>query len=73
MTDSPFRHERVGTQALEQADLQEAHRALLSTLRKCEKVLPKLREGTAQHTLLSRRIRALEIALVLIEEKHDSL
>lgn len=57
----------------ESANLQEAHRSLLSTLRKCEKVLPKLREGTAQQTLLFRRIRALEIALALIKEKQDSL
>lgn len=55
-----------------QAELQEAHRALLSTLRKCEKALPKLAQGTAQHTLLTRRIKALEIALDLIaREKED--
>ena len=33
---------------------------------KCEKARPKLREGSAQATLLRRRIRALEIAAALI-------
>lgn len=47
-------------------DLQEALRALTSTLAKCEKVLPRLRSGSAQHTLLVRRIRALEIAVALV-------
>jgi hypothetical protein len=51
------------------AELAEAHRAIASTLGKCEKIVPKLRPGTAQHTLLDRRIRALEIALALIERE----
>ncbi len=51
------------------AELGEAHRAIASTLGKCEKIVPKLRPGTAQHTLLDRRIRALEIALALIERE----
>lgn len=52
-----------------QDELAEALRALESTIRKCEKVLPKLAEGTAQHTLLVRRIRALEIAVDLIRRE----
>jgi hypothetical protein len=46
----------------------EAHRALLSTLNKCEKMdLEKL--GKSQRTLLERRIAALKIALALIEKE----
>lgn len=49
-------------------ELSEAHRALLSTLRKCEKIeLAKL--GKSQQTLLERRIAALKIALALIEKE----
>ncbi len=49
-------------------ELDEAHRALLSTLKKCEKIdMPKL--GQSQQTLLSRRIAALKIALHLIERE----
>lgn len=48
-------------------ELEEALRAIASTISKCEKVQPKLREGTSQHTLLIRRIKALRIATVLIE------
>ncbi len=47
-------------------DLKEALRAIESTINKCEKVQPKLKEGTSQHTLLIRRIKALQIASSLI-------
>lgn len=47
-------------------DLKEALRAIESTISKCEKVQPKLKEGAAQHTLLIRRIKALQIASSLI-------
>ncbi|MCE9572536.1 MAG: hypothetical protein K8W52_05220 [Deltaproteobacteria bacterium] len=50
-------------------DLQEALRAIASTISKCEKVQPKLRPGTSQHTLLARRIKALRIASALIERE----
>ncbi len=56
-----------------QNELEEAKRALTSTLTKCEKVLPKLKEKTSQHTLLLRRIKALQIALQLIEKEMDQL
>ncbi|MDR1589441.1 MAG: hypothetical protein LBS51_04545 [Oscillospiraceae bacterium] len=50
--------------------LNEAHRALLSTLHKCEKMdMEKL--GKSQRTLLERRIAALKIALVLIEREQS--
>lgn len=47
-------------------ELQEALRAIASTISKCEKVQPKLRPGTSQHTLLARRLKALRIAEALI-------
>lgn len=50
-------------------ELAEALRAIESTIRKCEKVHPKLKEGTAQHTLLVRRIKALTIAAELIRRE----
>lgn len=50
-------------------ELTEALRALTSTISKCEKVQPKLRVGTSQHTLLVRRIRALTIAVELIQKE----
>jgi hypothetical protein len=50
-------------------DLQESINALKSTLSKCEKVLLKLKDGAPQHTLTIRRIKALRIAVLLMEEK----
>lgn len=51
-------------------ELCEAHRALSSTLHKCEKMdVTKL--GKSQQTLLERRIAALKIALTLIEKEQD--
>ena len=50
-------------------DLEEALRAIDSTISKCEKVQPKLKQGTSQHTLLIRRIKALYIASALIKRE----
>ena len=51
-------------------ELSEAHHALLSTLKKCEKMdMAKL--GKAQQTLLTRRIAALKLALSLIEKEQN--
>jgi hypothetical protein len=50
-------------------ELEEALGALLSTIRKCEKVLPKLKENSAQQTLLKRRIKALQISVDLINRE----
>ncbi len=52
-------------------DLEEALRAINSTISKCEKVQPKLKQGSAQHTLLVRRIKALQIASSLIKQALD--
>lgn len=49
-------------------ELNEALRAITSTISKCEKVLPKLRQGTSSHTLLTRRIKALQISEALIRK-----
>jgi hypothetical protein len=50
-------------------ELEEALRAITSTISKCEKVQPKLKQGTSQHTLLIRRIKALNIASALIKRE----
>jgi hypothetical protein len=52
-----------------QEELEEALRAIDSTISKCEKVQPKLKQGTSQHTLLIRRIKALNIASALIKRE----
>ena len=49
-------------------ELTEAHRALLSTLHKCEK-MDATKLGKSQQTLLKRRIAALKVALKLIEKE----
>lgn len=50
-------------------ELTEALRAIESTISKCKKVQPKLRSGSSQHTLLVRRIKALQIASSLIQRE----
>ncbi|MBE6011515.1 MAG: hypothetical protein E7234_03045 [Lachnospiraceae bacterium] len=50
-------------------ELEEALRAINSTISKCEKVQPKLKSGTSQHTLLIRRIKALYISTELIKRE----
>ncbi len=50
-------------------DLTAALRAIDSTIRKCEKVLPKLKPGTSSHTLLIRRIKAFRIASSLMKRE----
>jgi len=47
-------------------ELEEALLAINSTISKCEKVQPKLKQGTPQCTLLTRRIAAFQIASSLI-------
>jgi hypothetical protein len=55
-----------------QHELSEAHRALLSTLQKCEKI-DAVKMGKSQQTLLNRRIAALKLALGLIEKEQDQV
>lgn len=54
-------------------ELEEAFLAIASTIGKCEKVLPKLKQGTSQHTLLIRRIKAFHIASALITKALEEL
>jgi len=49
-------------------ELEEALRAITSTISKCKKVQPKLKQDTSQHTLLVRRIKAFTIASALIRQ-----
>jgi hypothetical protein len=53
-------------------ELSDAHRALLSTLSKCEK-MDAAKLGKSQQTLLERRIAALKVALALIEKEQSHL
>ena len=49
--------------------LEEAKIALTSTLHKCEKIDEGKKLGKSQQTLLDRRIKALRLALELIEKE----
>lgn len=50
-------------------ELEEALEALNSILGKCEKAILKLKENSAQHTLMTHRINAFRIALALVENE----
>ncbi|TCC97186.1 hypothetical protein EZ444_10070 [Pedobacter hiemivivus] len=54
-------------------ELEEALKAIKSTIDKCEKAILKLKENSAQHTLLSRRIKAFHISVNLIETEMSHL
>ncbi len=54
-------------------DLNEALRAINSTISKCEKVQPKLREGSPQSTLIRNRLKAFYIATELIGNELEKL
>lgn len=56
-------------ESFSQDELAQALIALTSTISKCDKVLPKLKQGSSQHTLLTRRIKALAIAVALIKRE----
>lgn len=60
-------------QAYSRNELLEAERQIKSLLIKLYKVEPKLKPGSSQHSLLTNRVRALEIALSLIDQKLLSL
>lgn len=50
-------------------ELEEALRAITSTISKCEKAQLKLREGTPQFSLTRNRIKAFRIAVALINKE----
>jgi ribosomal protein S18 acetylase RimI-like enzyme len=52
-------------------ELSEAHRSLLSMLKKCQKVLESDKLPQSQRTLTERRVAALKIALTLIEREQS--
>jgi hypothetical protein len=54
-------------------ELEEAKTALTSTIHKCEKIDEGKKLGKSQQTLLDRRIRALRLALDLIEKEMEKL
>jgi len=54
-------------------ELTEAHRSLLSTLKKCEKVLENEKLPQSQRTLTERRVAALRVALTLIGKEQRQL
>lgn len=54
-------------------ELEEARTALASTLRKCEKIQDGKKLGASQRTLPDRRVRALRLALALIEKEAERL
>ena len=61
------RFEYIGSSE-KRSELTDAHRSLLSTLNKCEKInLDNL--AASQRTLLEQRITALKIALNLIDKE----
>jgi hypothetical protein len=53
-------------------ELEEAIKSMTSTLNKCEKSFEKLAEGTSQHTLMKRRIKAFLISLELMKKEFDN-
>ena len=55
--------------AYTKTELEEARTALTSTLSKCEKIQNGKKLGAPQQTLLDRRVRALQLALSLIEKE----
>ena len=50
-----------------QADLHEALRAFASMISRADKAQAKFTPGTSQHTLQTNRLKALRIAVALIE------
>jgi len=67
-----YRKDSIPAVDFTKEELREAHRALLSTLHKCEKMdMTKL--GKSQRTLLERRIAALKVALRLIEKEEGDI
>jgi hypothetical protein len=53
-------------------ELTEAIRSITSTISKSEKALAKLKEGTAQHSMTARGIKAYYIAIDLISRESEA-
>jgi len=52
-------------------ELEEALQMIASTINRCEKIHPRFKEGTSQHTLLKNRIKALYISKSFIMHEDD--
>ncbi|HBG32637.1 MAG: hypothetical protein A2102_04540 [Tenericutes bacterium GWF2_38_8] len=50
-------------------ELEEALKAMESLVKKSEKAQSTLKEGTAQHTTITRRLKAFKMAHAIILEK----
>ncbi len=50
-------------------DLIEGIVAMESLIKKSEKTLPNLTEGTGPHTTLTRRLKAFKLTKAILEEK----
>lgn len=51
-------------------ELEGALQIVSSTISRCEKIQPKFKEGTSQHTLLNNRIKAMYISKLLITNEN---
>lgn len=61
--------EKDASNTYSKEELEEALQAIPIFIQRIEKVMPKFREGTPQHTLAIRRIKAFHIASALIERE----
>jgi molybdopterin-binding protein len=57
--------------AYTEEELDNALEAVTTIISRVEKIQPKFEEGTPQHTLAIRRIKALNISLALIKRELD--
>ena len=64
----------IKTNDFTETDLEDAYEAFLSMIHKLEKTQEKIKPGTPQWTTLIRRLKALRLAIVLInrELKNES-
>ena len=60
------------TPTYSEAELTETLQALPKIQASVEKILPKFKEGTSQHTLAIRRIQSFEIASALIKKELEA-
>lgn len=51
------------------SELEEGLKAMESLISKSEKAQMTLKEGTAQHTIITRRLKAFKMAYTMIAEK----
>jgi hypothetical protein len=59
----------VITSDLSDFEFENAYNAILSMIHKLEKTQDKLKQGSPQNTLLIQRLKALHIAMMLIERE----